>query len=49
MKYVLYYGSAPDVSEKAPAYGNAHRAHLKKQSFRDNIGLWIGVKRLLSA
>ena len=27
MKYVLYYESAPDVLEKAPAYGKAHRAH----------------------
>ncbi len=27
MKYVLYYQSAPDVTEKAPIYGAAHRAH----------------------
>lgn len=29
MKYVLYYQSAPDVAEKAPAHGAAHRAHWK--------------------
>ena len=27
MKYVLYYQSAPDVAEKAPIHGAAHRAH----------------------
>lgn len=27
MKYVLCYQSAPDVAEKAPIYGAAHRAH----------------------
>jgi uncharacterized protein YciI len=27
MKYVLHYQSAPDVAQKAPAYGAAHRAY----------------------
>jgi uncharacterized protein YciI len=30
MKYVLYYQSAPDVLEKAPVHGPAHRAHWKE-------------------
>ncbi len=30
MKYVLYYQSSPDVIEKAPLHGAAHRAHWKE-------------------
>jgi uncharacterized protein len=30
MKYVLYYQSAPDVLEKAPVHGPAHRAYWKE-------------------
>ena len=30
MKYVLYYESAPDVLEKAPIHGPAHRAHWQE-------------------
>ncbi len=34
MKYVLFYESSPEVLEKAPIHGAAHRAHW--QSFLSN-------------
>jgi len=30
VKYVLYYESAPDVLEKAPIHGPAHRAYWQE-------------------
>lgn len=41
MKYVLYYQSSPDVMEKAPIYGEAHRAHWQ-QYVSDGKLLMIG-------
>jgi uncharacterized protein len=41
VKCVLYYQSSPDVLEKAPIYGEAHRARWK-QFLDDGTLLMIG-------
>ncbi len=41
MKYVLYHQSSPDVIQKAPPYGEAHRARWK-QFLDDGTLLMIG-------
>ena len=41
MKYVLYYQSAPDVLEKVPIHGPAHRAYWR-EFLTDGSLLMIG-------
>jgi uncharacterized protein YciI len=41
VKYVLYYQSSPEVLEKAPIYGAAHREHWQ-QFLKDGTLLMVG-------
>jgi len=41
VKYVLYYQSSPDVMEKAPLHGAAHRAYWKEFALTGSL-LMIG-------